>query len=344
MYTKLPKTSGTETIDGINCHRINVPLGRKFFPVASILPAWKLANKMDILQFDTFYAGMSGWIPGKLSRKPYLLAVYEFFQEIWNTMTKNKMEAWFYKNAEKYLANSPYPQFLTISEYTKRRMINLGCEKKLIKVVYLGVDHSIFHPEYKNNLRKKYKLNKKFILGWTGRMNLSQSKNLPTLLKSFKIVKESIPNVVLVFDGPDFHNLKPVIEEMGLKIGKDIIYNGCVPRKELAAVYSSMDLYVCSSLSEGFGLSVVEAEACGTPVVCFETGSLPEVVNNKKTGTIVKEKNEESMANAIIDLLTNDEKRKKYGNEASKWAKKFNWNYTGNETIKLYEKMIENSK
>jgi len=344
MYTRQPKTKKEETIDGINCHRIDIPFGRKFFSIGSILPAYKLAKKVDILQFDTFYGGLGGWVPGKVSGKPHILAVYEFFQELWNIMAKNKVQALLYRTAEKYLANSPYNQFITISEYTKKRMMNLGCDKKLIKVIYLGVDRKLFHSGYNQTFRKNYKLDKKIILGWTGRMNLSQSKNLPMLLKAFKIVKNEVPNVVLAFNGPDFHKLSPVIKENSLKIGEDVIYNGCTPRPELPTFYSSIDIYVCSSLSEGFGLSVVEAEACGKPVVCFEAGSLPEVVKDKKTGIVVKGENEEAFSDAIIELLTNKEKRERYGKEAEKWSKFFDWEKTAKEHIEVYNKLIENSK
>lgn len=344
LYTKQPNTKKEELIDGIKCHRIGVPFGRAFFPLASMLPAYKLAKKVDLLQFDVYFAGMSGWIPGKMSKKPYLLMVYEFFQELWNTMAKNRIESCVYRGIEKYLANSPYPLFLTISEYTKSRMVNLGCDEELVKVVYLGVDHELFYPGYKQTFRKKHKLDKKFILGWTGRMNLSQSKNLPMLLKAFKIVKEQVPNTVLAFDGPDFHKLAPTVKEMGLKIGDDVIYNGCTSRPELPTFYSSMDLYVCSSLSEGFGLSVVEAEACGKPVVCFDVGSLPEVVKDKKTGIVVKEKTEQAFAEAIIILLNDERERKNYGDSAAKWSKLFNWEKTAKETVEVYKELIEKFK
>jgi glycosyltransferase involved in cell wall biosynthesis len=266
--------------------------------------------------------------------------VYEFFRDLWDTMEKNRIKAWMYKLLEKYLANSPYPLFLTISEYTKRCLVNLGCDENSVKVVYLGVDHDLFYPGYRQTFRKKYKLDNKFILGWTGRMNLSQSKNLPMLLRAFKIVKEQVPNTVLAFDGPDFRKLEPVVNEMGLKIGKDVFYNGCISRDELPTFYSSIDLYTCSSLSEGFGLSVVEAEACGKPVVCFDAGSLPEVVKDRKTGIVVREKNGRAMADAIITLLTDEGKRKKYGDAAAEWAKTFDWEKTAKETVDIYKELI----
>ena len=334
MYTRLPNTKKEEIIDGIKCHRINIPFGRTFFPIVSIPKVYKLVKSSDISQFDTFYSGLSGWLSGKMSKKPYLLIVYEFFQELWDIMAKNKVESFFYKTAEKYLANSPYPLFLTISEYTKKRMINLGCDENKIRVVYPGIDHTLFHPNYEKRLKTN-----KFVIGWVGRMNLSQSKNLPMLLDAFKIVKQKNSNVILALDGPDFYKLESIIKEKGLVIGKDVIYNGCVEQNKLPNFYCSLDLYVSSSLSEGFGLSVVEAEACGVPVVCFDVGALPEVVKDGKTGLILKEKTSESLANGILKMMEGD-KLKIYGKNATNWTEQFDWKKTAKESIKVYEEIL----
>lgn len=334
MYTKLQNTKKEQVIDGINCHRINVPFGRTFFPIASIPKVYKLAKSSDISQFDTFYSGLSGWIPGKLSKKPYLLTVYEFFQELWDIMAKNKVESFFYKTAEKYLANSPYQMFITISEYTKKRMVNLGCDKKKIRVVYPGIDNKLFHPDYEKSIKTD-----KFVIGWTGRMNLSQSKNLPMLLDAFKIVKSKNDNVVLALNGPDFDKLESTIKEKGLVIGKDVIYNGCVEQNKLPNFYCSMDLYVSSSLSEGFGFSVAEAEACGVPVVCFDAGALSEVVYDGKTGLIVKEKTSQSLADGILKMIEEDN-LKEYGKNAVKWTEQFNWENTAKQNLEIYKEIM----
>lgn len=342
MYTRATSARQEEVIGGISCRRIRIPLGRQFYPLFSIPAAYNLARKMDLLQFDTFYAGLSGWLVGKLSRKPHLLVVYEFFQSLWDSMAATRAEAWFKKRAEEYLARSPYPMFATISESTKRRMIELGCERNLIKVIYLGIDHKLFHTNYEQAFREKHRLEKKLILGWTGRMNLSQSKNLPGLIKAFELVKKAIPNAVLAFDGPDFDKLVPVIRQSSLRLGENIISNGCSKREELPGFYRSLDLYVCSSLSEGFGLSVVEAEACGVPVACFNAGSLPEVVRNGETGVIAKEMTPEALAESIIQLLSNPKKMQKFGANAAKWARAFDWKKTAREYHQLYSELVGN--
>lgn len=346
IYSRMPNTKKEEIIEGINCHRVWIPFNknhmasRKFFSLTMFPTVLKLSKDVDMFQFSTFVTGTTGWMAGKLSRKPYLIMVYEFFKDIWGNLPVNKIAKMIYPQIEKYIAKSPYPYFLTISNYTKRSLMSLGAPEKLIKVIYLGVDHDLFHSGYKPLLKKKYKLKNKKVIGWCGRIALSYSKNLECLLKAHKLVKKEFEDAVLIFDGKGFENLIPKIKKVGLKLNKDVIYNGYSARKDLPSFYASCDVYALPSLSEGFGLAVAEAQACGTPVVCFNRGSLPEVVNDKKTGSIVKETSPEAFAEGIIKLLTNDKLRRKLGRNGPRWAKQFNWKKCTKEHIEAYEKLI----
>jgi len=346
IYSRMSNTKKEEIIDGINCHRVWIPFNknhmtsRNFFSLTMFPPVLKLSKNLDILQFNTFVAGTTGWIAGKLSRRPYLIMVYEFFKDIWKNLPVSKIEKIIYPQIEKYIAKSPYPLFLTISNYTKRTLMSLGVPEKIIKVIYLGVDHDLFHSGYRPLLKKKYKLKNKKVIGWCGRITLSYSKNLDCLLEAFKIIKKEIGDVVLIFDGKNFEGLLPKIKNAGLKLNKDIIYNGYSSRNDLPYFYASCDIYALPSLSEGFGLAVAEAQACATPVVCFNRGSLPEVVKDKRTGVIVKETSPEAFADGIIKLLINGKLRRKLSKNGPKWVKQFNWKKCTKEHMEAYEKLI----
>ncbi len=346
VYSKMPNTSSNEIIEGIKCHRVLVPfiknsiISRKFFSLTMFPKVLKVAKKVDVIQFNGFVSGTSGWIAGKLSGKPYLLTIYEFFRDLWEIYPITRIGKLIYPKVEEYIAKSPYPLFLVISNYTKRTLIDMGVPKNIIKVIYLGVEHKLFHKGYKPVLKKKFNLKNKKVIGWCGRIALSYSKNLDCLLKAQKIIKKEIENSVLIFDGPGFDALLPKIKKLDLKLNEDIIYNGYSPRNELPYFYASCDVYALPSLSEGFGLAVAEAQACATPIVCFNRGSLPEVVNDKKTGIIVKETSPEAFAEGIIKLLTNDKLRKRLSKNCPKWVKQFNWEKCTKEHIEAYEKLI----
>ena len=345
IYSVMPKTKKNEIIDGINCHRVFVPfkenikISRNFFTITMFPEVLKMSKKLDVLQFNGFITATTGWMAGKISKKPYLIMIYEVFKELWNKLPVNRIEKTVYPEIEKYIAKSPYPYFLTISNYTKRNLTSLGVPKKLVRVIYLGVDHKVFHPGYKPKLKKKYKLKNKKVIGWCGRIALSYTKNLECLLKALKIVKRE-KDIVLIFDGKGFKELIPKIKKIGLKINEDIIWNGYSSRSDLPYFYASCDVYALPSLSEGFSLATVESQACGTPVVCFNKGSLPEVVSNKKTGIIVGEASPEAFAEGIIKLLNNEKLRKKLGKNGPRWVRQFNWEKCTREHLEVYEKLI----
>jgi glycosyltransferase involved in cell wall biosynthesis len=346
IFSTMPKTKKKETIQGIKCHRVFVPfkqkttISRNFFSVTMFPEVLRQSKKLDVLQFNGFVAATSGWVAGKVSKKPHLIMIYEILKDFWSKLPVSIIEKMIYPKVEKYIAKSPYPCFLTISSYTKRNLVSLGVPKKSIRVIYLGVNHGLFHTGYKPILKKKYKLKNKKVIGWCGRIALSYTKNLGCLLEAFRIVKEELDDVVLIFDGRGFETLLPKIRELGLKLNEDIIYNGYSSRDSLPYFYASCDVYSLPSLSEGFSLAAVESQACGTPVVCFNMGSLPEVVSNKKTGIIVGEASPEAFAEGIIKLLNNEKLRKKLGKNGPRWVRQFNWEKCTREHLEVYEKLI----
>jgi glycosyltransferase involved in cell wall biosynthesis len=298
------------------------------------------SKDLDFLQFNGFVAATTGWMAGKISKKPHAIMIYEIFRDLWNKLPVNIIEKIIYPQIERYIAKSPYPCFLTISNYTKKNLVKLGVPRKAVKVIYPGVEHELFHTDYRPILKRKYKLKKKKVIGWCGRIALSYTKNLDCLLESFKMVKDEFEDVVLMFDGKGFKKLLPKIKELGLKLNEDVINNGYSSRKNLPYFFASCDAYVLPSLSEGFGLAVAEAQACGVPIVCFNKGSLPEVVKDKKTGIIVKRTSTRAFADGIIKMLNNDTLRKRLSKNAPKWVQQFNWNKTTKEHLQVYEELI----
>jgi len=348
IYSKLPKTKKYEIINGIQCHRVYVPFEKKhtasrnFFCLTMFPRVLKVAKKVDILQFNTFIAGTTGWIAGKLSGKPYLLMVHELFRELWSVLPVSKIEKILYPIMEEYMVRSPYPFFIVPSKYTKNELINLGISEKIISVIYHGIEHDIFHKGYKPILKRKFKIFDRKIIGWYGRIGLSYSKNLKCLLESYKLIKKDVPEAVLFFGGEDFEKIIPTIKELGLEINKDIFYCGSLPREKIPFFYSSCDVFAIPSLSEGFGFIAVVAEACGVPVVCFNKGALPEVVKDMETGIVVKKTSPEDFADGIIKILTNDKLKKKFSENGPKWVKQFDWRKSAMKHLKVYNKLISN--
>jgi glycosyltransferase involved in cell wall biosynthesis len=331
-----------DKLDNIKFYHVWIPFHekfiftRKFYPFTSFFPLLKLSRKHDILQFNSFIGALNGSFIGKISKKPYLCFVTSIFGDLWKKFDINKLQKLLYPQIERFIAKS-YPFFITLSNYSKGILVKLGVAKETIKVIYPGVDHNLFNQKCKGIYRKKGSK----IIGWAGRFQLSYQKNLKDLLLSFGIIKKEIKNAILLLAGSNFKIFIPQIKEFKLKIGKDVIYVGQLKNEEMPYFYTSCDVYLLPSYAETFGMTVLESQACGTPVVCYNSTALPEVVKNKKTGIVIKKDDGPvALAEAAIDLLTNSEKRKKMKKNCKKWVYNFSWERAAKEFLHVYNEVI----
>lgn len=230
---------------------------------------------------------------------------------------------------------------ITDSECSRRDVISvLGVSPDRVHKVYLGVDAS-FKPrseEEKKIIRKKYRLPAEFVL-YVGDIN--PNKNLSNLIKATGDLK-NIPLVIVSQAMKDKSNseAKKLYSLIGdLVAASRIIVLTGLPLdsvNELAGVYSSAALYIQPSLYEGFGLPVLEAMACGTPVVLAETSSLPEVAGDS---ALLVKPTEKGLSGGIKKMLGGINMRRKYTALGLARAKLFTWENTARETIRIYEEI-----
>ncbi|NQT91354.1 MAG: glycosyltransferase family 4 protein [Lentisphaerae bacterium] len=162
-------------------------------------------------------------------------------------------------------------------------------------------------------------------------------KNLAGLIRAMAIVRERSPfPVELQIAGPkdDRYPEAPLLaHELGLH---DVVqWSGFLDDDSLLAAYQSADLLVQPSLYEGFGLPVVEAMACGTPVVCSNTGSLPEVA--AVAARMIDPNDPNDLADGILQVLQDDELAEQLAFRGVERAAEFTWDRTARETIAVYE-------
>ncbi len=119
--------------------------------------------------------------------------------------------------------------------------------------------------------------------------------------------------LVIAGDGREKNRLK----ELGKKLlGERIRFVGKLKRHKMYQFYSSGDMFVFPGIRESLGMVYLEAQSCGLPVIAFENGGIPEVVKNEITGKLTKPYDQDEFDQAIIDLLTNEKKRKDMGSKA----------------------------
>ncbi len=219
---------------------------------------------------------------------------------------------------------------ITDSESSKEDIITyLHVPAKKIHVVYLAPA-----KEFKKlPIKEKHNLPERFVL-YVGDVNWN--KNVDGLLRA---VAKTKTNLVFVSRAlkktkvPEAKVILRLIERLGLKEKVKIL--GWVSSQELVEIYNLATIYVQPSFYEGFGLPVLEAMACGTPVVASAVASLPEIC-----GQAAMMVDPRQLAGAIEKLMKDTQLRKKLSAKGINQAKKFTWQKTAEETIKVYEKVV----
>ena len=198
------------------------------------------------------------------------------------------------------------------SEVMKIQTEKLLIHPKKIFVTPFGIDTIRFTP--KENFSHEV-----HIIGTV--KTLAPKYGISTLIKSFAIVldklekleKESQLKLVIAGDGPQRNELENLAAE--LNIYDKCEFLGKIPHEKVPEVLHSFDIYAALSEfdSESFGVAILEASACGLPVVVSDSGGLPEVVEDGVTGIVVPKHDPEAAADAILQLIRCDKKREVYG-------------------------------
>lgn len=240
------------------------------------------------------------------------------------------LEKYFYKNIIKS------DVIITGSEFSKKEILErLDFEKKDIYVIYHGIDHNLFKVH--DDLNIDFELPKKFIFS-VG--SIEPRKNLLGLLKAYDLLEDNLKieyKLVLAgFKGWENKEIMTLIE----KNKENIHYLGFISDIELVKVYNLATCFVFPSFYEGFGLPVLEAMACGTPVVCSDSSSIPEVGGdavvycNPYDVNDIKDK---------IELVLNDKDlQKEMIFKGLEQAKLFSWEKSVENHIRVFQKVLNN--
>jgi glycosyltransferase involved in cell wall biosynthesis len=185
-------------------------------------------------------------------------------------------------------------------------------------VIHNGVDPSDFQKLDPDRARLEFNLRGKIII-YVG--SLEERKGIKYLLKAFPIIKASVPGIKLLIVGKPLPGQNRYLN-MLKRLAKDgnIIFAG--GRPDVYDIISAGDILIAPSLSEPFGRVIVEAMACGKPVVATNVGGIPEIVEEGTTGLLVPPKDEKSLAAASVKILTNKAMADSMGYAARKRAEK----------------------
>lgn len=132
---------------------------------------------------------------------------------------------------------------------------------------------------------------------------------------------------------------------VSLELSNKVTFHGRIPHEKKIKLYQTADVFVQPSVfSEPFGMSIIEAMACQVPVVGTKVGGIPEIVEEGETGLLVEPGDSRALANAILELLSNEDLRRKMGKIGRKRVESFSWDNIVTNLLRLYRDMVEHDK
>jgi glycosyltransferase involved in cell wall biosynthesis len=228
-------------------------------------------------------------------------------------------------------------RIITDSEYSRNEIVRyLRADPAKIELVYPGVDpgfHRVADSARLDAVRSKYGIDRDYIL-CVG--IYKPRKNHEGLLRAFRRLRENACRAQLVIAGPMAEG-DPVLRRLAIELGvaEHIVFTGFVDEPDLQALYSAATVYACPSFYEGFGFTVLEAMACGTPVVCSSATSLPEVAG---TAALYSDPHDpEQMASQLHRVFSNAALRNSLIEQGRQNLQRFNWADTARQTLAVYD-------
>lgn len=209
-------------------------------------------------------------------------------------------------------------QVLSVSEAHRKKVTRIvGFPHSQIKAIVNGVDTERFSPkpDIKNEVREKLGLKKDSIcIGTVG--SLRPVKNQMLLINACKTILPRFEQVEILIVGEGSLRSQLMQKVHTLGFSKKIHFLGT--QNNIPEILNGLDIFVLPSLNEGMPNAVLEAMACGIPVIASAVGGVPEVINDNENGITIPPENEDQLTTKLITLIENQEKRRVFGTQARK--------------------------
>jgi len=313
----------------------NAQLKRFFFPNKILNFCFWYVNwpKIDRLigGADIFFAPNINFL--SVSRKcPLIVTFHDLSFERFPNFFSPKTRIWhkYFVNPRKIARIAK--KIIAVSESTKKDLEEIyKIEPENIEIIRHGLSQD-FRIIDRNDpkfleIQKKYKFPYKFVL-YLG--NIEPRKNIHSIISAYKFFVSSSPKLKkykLVLAG----NINPLCRNIASK--ENIITCGYIERKDRPFVYNLASLFVYPSFFEGFGLPVLEAMACGTPVIASNNSSIPEVADN--AAVLVDPNRPTEIAEAMSAILTDEKLYNELRERGLRQAQKFSWKKCAEKTLSV---------
>jgi glycosyltransferase involved in cell wall biosynthesis len=228
-------------------------------------------------------------------------------------------------------------RIVTISTSTFYDLINLGFKESNIYIVPPGLP-SYYFDHYSNIKKSDHPL-----IIYVGR--IVKYKRLDHLVRACLMIKQKLPTLKCVIAGKGdsytYSSLQALIKQLNLS--DTVVLWKNISEHEKIKLLKTAWVYVFPTMKEGFGISALEAQAVGTPVVAYKVLGVTDSVKNGITGILVEDGNITELANAIIKILQDEDLRRRLSVGAMLWARRFEWKAISKRFEEILNKIISHT-
>ena len=218
---------------------------------------------------------------------------------------------------------------VAVSQALKDKLSALGVERERIQVLRNGVDLELFHPQDREALRTELALAGPTLLS-VG--NLHAFKGHGVVIEALSLLPRC--RLVVVGEGPDRAAFEALARQRG--VSSRVRFVGSLSQQDLRRYYCAADALVLASSREGWPNVLLEAMACGTPVVATRVGGVPEIVTSAEAGLIADERSAAALARGITALLSGPRER----SATRRYAEQFGWDATTRGQLQLFRQIV----
>lgn len=231
-------------------------------------------------------------------------------------------------------------KIVAVCNFVKEDIAKYGVDKEKIEVLYNGVDTGVFKPSEKT-FKKEYSDRFDFLTVFLGR--LIEQKGLVYLVDAMAEVVKEHPRTGLLIVGKGKERAKLEVRARKLGVDKNIVFPGFIPEEQLPNLYSSADIFVLPSLWEVLPIALLEALACGAPLLVSDAGGNPEVIEEGENGFTFKRRDTRGLAEKMRMMIEDEKMRRRMSKGSRDIAiKKFDWDLIAEKTVEHYRKTHEN--
>ena len=263
-------------------------------------------EKIDVLHCQGFLSSLIGFCLFVVTRVPYVTTVQRLEKK------RNPLKNFIYRKAAVCIG---------ASSAIKKNFEDVGC--KNIEVIPNGIDMKRFE-----GLERK--AHDGFIVISVAR--LEKVKGIEYLIKAVKDFK-----LLIIGDGSERKNLENLVQKLNLK--DKVTFLGQIPNKEIPHHLMEADCLVVPSVREGFGISVLEAQAAGLPVIGTRVGGILDLIKDQKTGILVEPKNVQQIEEAVSKIKSDPEFTRSLIENARNNARKYDWQEITERVYNIYQRI-----